>query len=488
MRFFKSVHAAAVFTGFFAPKDLDTRNHTSIRLVASTLAHDTMAYYTGNASEAKPVDVGNVPKPYYWWVAGALWGAMLDYYHMTGDASYNDVVLQALTAPTNLGKGLDFMPAEHASEEGNDDLFFWGSAVMAAAERNFPQPDDKLPSWLEMAVNVFNSLISRWHTADCGGGMLWQIYASNPNGMTYKNSVSNGGLFQLAARLARATGNDTYLEWAEQAWEWTEKRGLIDHDNFHVYDGVDIRTGCSEVNHLSFTYTSGIFLYGASVLANHTRDPVWADRASRLLDGTEWFFQPDEPGRGIMYEAACETVDKCNYDMVTFKGYLSRFMWQATVMQPSLRKRVETLLEPSARAAAATCTGGDDGRQCGMRWWKGSFDDRAGLGSQMCALETIQGLLIDGSRAPLSGKDIRRVRDRPWLHDDIKSTSTYTTTIVEAPTDDGDADEQGSERESENVAGRLGIDGDMMRLIVSFVVGCAIGGLIRTTRWPLHGR
>ncbi|KAF4587218.1 mannan endo-1,6-alpha-mannosidase-like protein [Ophiocordyceps camponoti-floridani] len=423
MKFVKSVRAAAAFTGFFAPRDLDTGNHTSVRLAASTLAHDTMVYYSGNTTEAKPVDVGNVPKPYYWWVAGALWGAMLDYYHMTGDSSYNDVVLQALTAPTNLGRGLDFMPAEHASEEGNDDLFFWGSAVMSAAERNFPQPDDKLPSWLDMASNVFNSLISRWHTAECGGGMLWQIYASNPNGMTYKNSVSNGGLFQLAARLARATGNQTYLHWAEQAWNWTATRGLIDGDNFHVYDGVDVRTKCAEVNHQSFTYTSGIFLYGAAVLANHTGDAVWADRASRLLDGAGWFFKPDGPGKGILFEAACEEVDKCNYDMVTFKGYLARYMWQSTVMQPALRQRVQDLLVPSARAAASTCTGGSDGRLCGMRWYQGSFDNKPGLGSQMCALETIQGLLVDSSRPPLSGKDIRRVRDCPWRHQGPKVRS-----------------------------------------------------------------
>lgn len=159
---------------------------------------------------------------------------MLDYYHYTKDPSYNDVIIQALTAPTNLAETFDCMPKEHAQEEGNDDLFFWGSAILSAAERNFPQPNEDVPSWIDIAARVFNSLVSRWHTDKCGGGMLWQIYPSNPNGMNYKNSISNGGLFQLAARLARATGNDTYLEWADKAWDWSAKTGLIDPDTYHV--------------------------------------------------------------------------------------------------------------------------------------------------------------------------------------------------------------------------------------------------------------
>ncbi|CRK09895.1 hypothetical protein BN1723_009084 [Verticillium longisporum] len=173
----------------------------SIRNAASTIAHGAMSYYNGNVS-GQPEMVGDLPDPYYWWQAGALWGAMLDYYHFTGDSSYNDVVIQALTAPVNTGPRHDYNPPEHFDELGNDDLGFWGFAVMAAAERNFPQPDPSVPSWLTMALNIFNALSSRWDTTTCRGGVYWQVFASNPNGINYKNSVTNGGLFQLAARPA----------------------------------------------------------------------------------------------------------------------------------------------------------------------------------------------------------------------------------------------------------------------------------------------
>ena len=358
--------------------------------------------------------MGDLQEPYYWWVAGALWGSMLDYFHFTKDPSYNDVVMEALLNPTNLGPKFDYVPTEHAFEEGNDDLYFWGSAALSAAERNFPQPNEDIPSWLDIGANVFDSLHSLWNTSHCGGGLTWQIYADNPNGMNYKNTISNGGFFQIAARLARATGNHDYLGWAEKIWDWCWDMGLIDHETYHVWDGTDSANNCSEVNQVSYTYTSGVFLYGAAVLANHTGDERWANHATRLLDGAGWFFGPFDNATDILYEGACEPNNICNADMETHKAYLARNMWQATVMLPSLRPKVERLLGASAKAAAQTCTGGDTGFSCGMKWYVGGFDGNVGLGPQMTALETIQGWLIHEAAPPLRGDEIKVVRDAKW--------------------------------------------------------------------------
>lgn len=385
----------------------------SVRNVAATIAYDALGYYKGNTSD-NPLEVGDLQDPYYWWVAGALWGSLLDYYHVTKDPSYNDVVIEALLSPPNIGPNFDYVPPEHAGEEGNDDLYFWGSAALSAAERNFPQPNENAPSWLEISNNVFDSLKSRWNTTHCGGGLTWQIYPDNPNGMNYKNSITNGGFFQVAARMARATGNDTFLDWAEKVWDWSWDIGFIDHDNWHVYDGTDAANDCADVSRVSYTYTSGVYLYGAAVMANHTGDDVWVKRATNLLSGAEWFFGPYENATDIMYEGACEPVDNCNADMETHKAYLARNMWHSTVMVPSLRPKVERLLGASAKAAAATCTGGEDGHHCGMKWYVGGHDGNVGLGPQMTALETIQGLLLDQAEPPLKGDDIKVVRDVQW--------------------------------------------------------------------------
>jgi mannan endo-1,6-alpha-mannosidase len=385
----------------------------SIRSVASTIAFGTMSHYNGNVS-TNPLMVGDLPEPYYWWEAGAMWGAMLDYYHYTGDYSYNEQILQALLAPVNTGPAMNYMAPDHAFEEGNDDLGFWSFAVMSAAERNFPQPKAEIPPWLKIGENIFNELASRWNTTHCGGGLLWQIFDSNPNGKNYKNSVSNGGLFQLAARLARATGNPTYLDWATKVWDWSAAVGFID-EGYNVYDGADSRDNCTNTNHLSFTYSTGIYLYGAAVLANHTGQQVWLDRANGLLTAAHGFFSPFENATNIMYEPACETVGTCNVDMKSFKGYLSRFMWQSAKMVPSMLPTVKALLEPSALAAAKTCTGGEKGATCGQLWYVGGFDGSIGLGQQMCALETVQGLLVAEAPAPFREEEIQVVRELTWL-------------------------------------------------------------------------
>ncbi|KAK4082088.1 CAZyme family GH76 [Purpureocillium lilacinum] len=424
-----------------------TAQADSIRNVAATIAYDAMGYYKGNVSKNE-VDVGDVQKPYYWWVAGALWGAMLDYYYYTRDPTYNDVVLQALLAPVNMGANHDYTPKARELEEGNDDLFFWGSAVLSAAERNFPQPNTSLPSWLDLGANIFNALVSRWDPSTCGGGLRWQIYASNPNGLSYKNSVSNGGFFQLAARMARATNNNTYLDWANRLWNWSSDVGFIDPDRFHVYDGADSRDNCSQTNYHSFTYTSGIYLYGAAILADHTGDQLWKTRTENLLRGAGWFFSPFENATNVMYEAACEKNNACTADMTTFKGYLSRFIWQTVKLVPSLRSEAEKWLLPSAKAAAVSCSGGVDGHTCGQRWYVHGFDGIAGLGEQMCALETIQGLLIDDVDPPLKGDKIKVIRDTKWVP---LGAATTTSKGHDEPTSTGDPQPTETE-DSANVA------------------------------------
>jgi mannan endo-1,6-alpha-mannosidase len=124
---------------------------------------------------------------------------------------------------------------------------------VSAAEKDFPQPTIGDYSWLELTENLWNTQVRRWDTATCGGGLKWQIFPSNL-GYDYKNSVSNGAFFQLSARLARFTGNETYLQWAEKVYEWSTVIGLIDEE-FRVYDGGDDLKNCTELDHLTVSAT-----------------------------------------------------------------------------------------------------------------------------------------------------------------------------------------------------------------------------------------
>lgn len=61
---------------------------------------------------------------------------------------------------------------------------------------------DGNPDWATCAQHVFDSLASRWDYTTCSGGLRSQ---DNPSadGYIYKNTASQGALFQLSARLYR---------------------------------------------------------------------------------------------------------------------------------------------------------------------------------------------------------------------------------------------------------------------------------------------
>jgi mannan endo-1,6-alpha-mannosidase len=109
----------------------------------------------------------------------------------------------------------------------------------------------------------------------CNGGLRWQVYSFN-KGYHYKNTVSNGCFFLLASRLARYTGNQTYYEWAEKAWDWTESTGLITED-YRVFDGADSTENCTKIDKIQWSYNAGMFTAGAAFLYNH----VCSNLASR---------------------------------------------------------------------------------------------------------------------------------------------------------------------------------------------------------------
>jgi mannan endo-1,6-alpha-mannosidase len=182
--------------------------------------------------------------------------------------------------------------------------------------------------------------------------------------------------------------------------------GLID-PGYHIFDGADELKNCSDQNLIIWTYNAGIALYGAAVLYNYTNGSVlWAERTEGFLSATANFFTPYDNASNIMYEPACETVNTCNNDQFSFKGYLSRFMWDTTVLAPFTRNAVTALLTPSARAAAIACSGGAQNTTCGQKWYVGGYDGKFGVGQQMSALETIQGLLIGGSVPPLHSNQV----------------------------------------------------------------------------------
>ncbi|KAK5072774.1 hypothetical protein LTR51_005415 [Lithohypha guttulata] len=366
---------------------LDINNRESIVNATALLAHGVQELYDGNRTGGT-LGKWHYP-PYYWWESGGAWGGMMQYWAWTRDESYNQVMMEALVS--QLGPNYNFVRVEEALDTGNDDQAFWVFVAMSAAEYGFPPPPPPAPAWHVVVENAWNDYFRRWNTTFCNGGL--KCYE-------YKNSISNGAFFQLSARLARFTGNATYVEWAGKIWDWVENIGLMS-TTYDIYDGTDEKINCSAVDHHQWTYNVGVFLYGAAMMANYTNNvQVWVDRTTGLLSATDSFFTPFTNATNIMFEAACELQSVCNVDQLSMKAYLSRWMSASSIVAPYIAGRVGTLLRASALGAASACTSGTYGNTCGSKWYINGFDNLTGLGQQLSALEVVTGLLANESEPP----------------------------------------------------------------------------------------
>nr|POF05887.1 mannan endo-1,6-alpha-mannosidase dcw1 [Quercus suber] len=367
----KSLLCGALLSGHFASAiDLVIGDPNSIKSAALTVAKGMLNYYAGDEPGNTP---GLLPEPYYWWEAGAMFGALIDYWYYTGDDQFNDMTSVALQF--QVGPHDNYMPPNQTKSLGNDDQGFWSLAAMSAAEVKFPNPPADKPQWLALAQGVFNSQAERWDLLTCSGGLRWQVFQFN-KGWNYKNSISNGIFFNLGARLGAYTQNESYFQWAEKTWDWSESIGLLNYtgDGMAVYDGSDTEIDCADVNHKLWSYNSGVYLLGAAVMWNQD---------------------------GIMVED-CEESVGCNTDQLSFKAYLSRWMAASIKVAPFVEPMFTPQLQTSAVAAAKSCSGGTDGVTCGTRWNVNAFDGLIGVGQQMCALEVIQGMLIDTAIGPVT--------------------------------------------------------------------------------------
>lgn len=329
-----------------------------------------------------------------------MFGTMIDYWFYTGDETYNDVTTQAMVHQA--GEDNDYMPQNQTRTLGNDDQGFWAMAAMSAAENNFPNPPDGQPQWLALVQAVFNEYVTRWDADTCGGGMRWQIFTFN-TGFNYKNSISNGCFFNIASRLARYTGNQTYADWAEKVWDWMETVEFIDKD-FNIFDGAGVDNNCAAINKAQWTYNAGIFLQGTAMMYNFTETDTWKQRVNGLVARTVAYFFDD----GVVVERPCESFNSCDFDQQSFKGYLMRWMASASQMAPFTFDTLMPLVQSSAAAAAQQCSGsppaadfkGQPGTACGFKWTdKASFDGLVGVGEQMSALSAIQYTLVKKTEA-----------------------------------------------------------------------------------------
>jgi mannan endo-1,6-alpha-mannosidase len=438
----KSLASGLLLAGNVLAIDLDLDDEGSIRDAAKIIAASIVERYN-NFTDVSGGIPGLFSEPYYFWEGGLAWDSLINYWHRTGDDSYNKIVGEALRH--QLGENNDYMPANQTKSEGNDDQAAWALAAMTAAESGFPS--DVLTglntTWADIAIGVFNDQASRWDAETCGGGLRWQIFSFN-NGYDYKNTMSNGDFYQLASRLTRFTGNSTYEDWSDRVLAWSLDVGLIAGENATipgaVFDGTDSSDGCSDINRIQWTASAGTYLAGAAYAWNAvssnriqsihiTKSPNtskqtqtrWTNLHQSLVPAISDVFASGRTNatNGTITEVACAAGNNCSVDQLAFRAILARALAQARALITSLPPtttptnassianitsaaqtksetaasdllaRIEFMLRESAKGAAAQCSGGSNGTTCGNDWSSSVWDGTYGLGQDLSALNVI---------------------------------------------------------------------------------------------------
>ncbi|EEB09630.2 mannan endo-1,6-alpha-mannosidase [Schizosaccharomyces japonicus yFS275] len=369
----------------------------------------------------------------YWWQTGSSLTTMLNTMLVTNNETYKSLIHDALVY--NAGEDYNYQPSSEYFNLGNDDQGFWALAAMSAAENDFTSPDSSR-SWLELTQTVFNLQVARWDINSCEGGLRWQAFPWL-SGYTYKNSISNGLLFQLSARLARFSENETYAEWAEKIWDWSEYVGFVNTTDYSVYDGSYITNNCSVLNLRQWTYNLGVYLAGSAYMYNYTNgSDTWKGRLDGLITKSNYFFVEN-----IAQDPQCEYFNNCNLDQTSFKGILIRFFGYAMQLAPYTHDTLMPLVQGSAVAAALACSGGYDGVTCGTHWsWNnGTWDSTYGVGQQGAALDAINTLLIDYAPTPKKLSSVSDQRSDPSAGVHTHGTTVNVTITPATESDRGGA-------------------------------------------------
>ncbi|KAF5019347.1 hypothetical protein F66182_8656 [Fusarium sp. NRRL 66182] len=368
--------------------DLEDRDDT---LKASkSLASSLISFYHGNESGQTPgllpevtIDDNEAGEAsgYYWLQSGAFMSAYIDYWHLTGDDTYNDLVAQGIQ--WQVGENHDFMPANRTATIANDEQSIWALGALTAAEYDFPASSGEQPRWLDLAIAVWETQRERWdlevENGSCDGGLRWGIVPTF-DGYDYISGFSNSLFFNLGARLARFTGNETFAGYAENTWDWLEANELLDTASWVVYDGRYANMNCTENSKALMSASPASLIMGAAFMYNLTDGArEWKDRTEQLTAATVKLFFPKNKG---FVEVAC-IQDYCGRDQLTYKAFAHRWLAVTTQVAPFTSDLILPALQRSAE----------------MSKERNKVDDDA-LEQTLGNFAAVSNLLIAGSASP----------------------------------------------------------------------------------------
>jgi len=150
-------------------------------------------------------------------------------------------------------------------------------------------------SYLSLAEADFSFLESGWSgTAGgtCPGGIYWIDSATGRS----RNTVSNAPAAEAAAELYQATGDDTYLTWAQKIYQWV--RGCLVSPTGMYYDHVK-PTGT--ITKDLWSYNQGTMIGAGVLLYDVTGSVTYLDEALQTARASVEYYGPGTSTTQTLY-------------------------------------------------------------------------------------------------------------------------------------------------------------------------------------------
>lgn len=235
-------------------------------------------------------------------------------------------------------------------------------------------------AWINTPVTTLNEAWEQWDTK-CGGGIFWARDRSNKANGDYKSFITEVEYMQVAARVAKQTGNSTYMTQAGQVLAWIQSASLLNTDGT-INDGLHtaacntvISDQCVALARCpdSLTLRRWTYNYGEALGALAWMNLVSGDDTQIQLAGTilnkalSLFFTTDS------ITERCEvTGTACSRDAQGFKAVFVRnlaYLYRQT-SDSSVKSAIQKAIDSSVTAMVTRSC--DANWNCNGNWTSGS--------------------------------------------------------------------------------------------------------------------
>ncbi|KAJ3977497.1 endo-1,6-alpha-mannosidase [Lentinula raphanica] len=278
-----------------------------------------------------------------YWQSANVFASMANFDHFANSTTYKSKVIDGLTTAFRLYPNFDL-------NQYNDDAMWWATAAYYAyrAYGNSSMLSMAVTTWNHVSNYVVTkadaqsgtqpnknfTIASTCYGETMAGGVFWRPTIDDQG----INSITTGLYTTLSAFLAETTSNATYKNAAILSAQWIQNLQIS--DSGIVLDGVNAvdctRTPASWL----FTYNSGKYLEGLSVLKDITGAANWKSLMTNItaaaVKSPVW-----QGSNGIITEGASTTSDN---DGVGFKAIFIRGLEEVNARSLD-NSNLQTLIE-----------------------------------------------------------------------------------------------------------------------------------------------